>query len=124
MQSSDCYAVVPSRAAAVFHRLPMPVRELLKLCDGSRTVERICAAGTLPATQAQRALERLSAMGVISIGGIERRKRNLTQRGLAWTRGEAPPAPKPLEFSDEEERFFASPIDHLVDDLVLADEPT
>jgi hypothetical protein len=123
MQMSDRYQVVPSRAASVFHRLPVQVRELIKLCDGARTVERICANGPLPAPQAERALERLLTMGVISVGGVERRKRSLTPQGLDWLRAAEPPKPKSLEFSDEEESFFQSSFEHLVED-VFVDEVT
>ena len=102
------FEIVPARVAAelpkIASRLP-----LLKLCDGSRTVERLSAESGLPLEEVARILSELLRSGVVREAGAPRR-RALSPEGAAWTRGERLPA-----FSDDEEQFFAAPLDHLLE---------
>ncbi len=134
MANVQCFAVVSARAAEEFHRLPSAVRDLLRLCDGTRTLEAIAANSELPAARAEQALKRLTALGVVSVLDVHRpRQRRLTPVGVSWIEGAAPapktpaPAATPAPvaaapaahrpgFSDEEEQFFSSSIEHLLED--------
>jgi hypothetical protein len=84
--------------AAAFAGLPAEARALLRLCDGTRTVAAVVAASELPPARAQLVIDRLQRLGLIA------------------------PANQPVtqvanqDFTPEEEQFFASPIDHLVDE--------
>jgi hypothetical protein len=149
---AERFAVVPARAAEVFRRLPLPVRDVLRLCDGTRTVEAIAATTEIPVLRIAPVLERLASLGVIANKRTsEPRRRSLTPQGVSWIQGQASAspavspedeAPAPVEaqpvpvaaappqhverpttapgpthtFSDDEERFFASSFDHLVED--------
>jgi hypothetical protein len=117
--------VVPDRAAAEFDRLPFPVRDILRLCDGTRTFEAICAASPLQSAQTESVLERLLTMGVIAVRSQAPRQRRLTPEGLSWVNespAQAAPETVPSEsqeaigFSQEEELFFAQSIEHLLEE--------
>ena len=110
--------LVPARAAAEFSRLPGKVRRLMLLCDGRRTLRSLCQAGELAPDETARVVERLLALGVVrATTAAPPAKRRLSEKALAWVRAAEP---KPL-FSAEEEAFFASPIDHLAQDLFAED---
>jgi hypothetical protein len=110
--------MVLPQAAAEFAKLPTAVRRVLQLCDGTRTLDAVCAAGGLPVPQARQVVERLEQLGLVAARAEERkRKKQLTERTLQWIRAESPPAPS--AFSNDEEAFFASSIDHLVEEQLL-----
>jgi hypothetical protein len=103
--------VVVARAATEFPRLPLVARRLLRLCDGTRPVSALLGSSALPADQTRRVLERLLALGLITQSGEPRAARApLSPMVLAWLNDQ------PLAFSDEEEQFFGSSIDHLVEE--------
>lgn len=109
------YAIVPPRLAAEFPRLPDPVRAIVKLCDGTRTLDAIINASGL-GERAPVIVKRLERLGVISpLAAPNERPRRLTPIGVKWVQSEVPPAPR-RDFSDEEEQFFSSSIEHLVQD--------
>lgn len=157
------YEVVPAKAASEFRALPVIARSILKLCDGTRTLDAICARSPLPAESTERVVDRLVGMGLIlPRRPVRAQRRPMAPSTSAWIEGALPavavaaePAPVPLEiqlpapkvelpvveatpapveaapapvetapvaverangFSDEEERFFSSSIDHLVAD--------
>jgi hypothetical protein len=177
MAKLDRFEVDPAKAASHFERLPIVVRDILRLCDGRRTIESICASSPLGGDETQKVLERLSALGLVSLRSRGRSRRTASTPVIsAWLDGNAPPrrrprtrrpaafapppaitlpaaaelptaslvveqvvAPEPLpaprvtpavtaaaqvltidltatDFSADEERFFASSIDHLVED--------
>ncbi len=100
--------IVLPQAAHEFARLPTAVRSLLRLCDGTRTLDALCDGKILPAAQARQALTRLQQLGLVSARAEERkRKKQLTERTLQWLKGED-------GFSHDEEAFFASSVEHLV----------
>jgi hypothetical protein len=108
------FAVVSSRVAAAYATLPVAARRILRLCDGTRTLEAILAGSTLARERAESIVRRLAALGLISpLAAAPPRKHSLSPRALSWVQGTALPAEG---FTVEEESFFASPIDHLVED--------
>jgi hypothetical protein len=151
---AERFAIVSRLAAAQFHRLPVAVRDILRLCDGTRTLESICACADLPSDRTKHVLHRLTELGVISaITTPPPRRRRLTPVARSWVSGETPPKgvepapaaqpapaakpapvaklapvaqPAPIakaspaaipgDFSDDEERFFSSSIEHLLED--------
>jgi hypothetical protein len=89
---------------------------LLPLCDGTRTLSTLSDASGLSADQTTRAVQRLVELGVLAVrDGREPKRRKLSASAMAWLRQQRPDSA--LAFSNEEEAFFASPIDHLVEDL-------
>jgi hypothetical protein len=116
MTATERYAIVPARAAAEFPRLPDEVRALLKLCDGTRTIELICKTSGL-GDRAQAVVARLERLGVISpLAQPHERPRRLTPQGVSWVQSELAEPPPPRAFNDQEEQFFSSSIEHLVGD--------
>jgi hypothetical protein len=144
------FEVVPRRAAPAFDRLPEVARDILRLCDGQRTLAAIRASSPIAAAGTERVLERLAVLGLIAARQSARPGRKpLTNAAISWIESGAsiplamlhaparaveslPPTPAPivagpesepivtapepeLHFSDEEERFFASSIDHLIE---------
>ena len=107
--------IVLPRASAEFPRLPVPVRKLLPLCDGTRTLSTLSDASGLSAEQTtRRRLQRLVELGDAgsACNGRETKRRKLSAAAMAWLRQGAD---SKLAFSNDEEAFFASPIDHLVE---------
>jgi hypothetical protein len=101
--------IVLPQAAAEFVKLPTAVRTLLRLCDGTRTLDALCKVGLLPAHEVRRAVDRLVQLGLVAGHADERkRKKNLSERTLQWVRSET-------GFSNDEEAFFASSIEHLIE---------
>jgi hypothetical protein len=115
---NDVYEVVTPHAVAAFARLPLAARDVLRLCDGVRTLESICVCSDLTAERTRRVIDRLLQLGLIAARPpAPPRRRRLTPEGNAWAQeGQPPAAPKTPEFTPDEEQFFASPIDHLVGD--------
>jgi len=134
--------VVLPKAAAEFHRLPTTVRDILRLCDGKRSLDVICACSPIAADQTTHVLRRLVALGMIAVNEpAGRPRRALTERTRSWISGEADPEPsrvplcaveeeeppalplpatKPrtaIDFTDEEETFFSRSIEHLLDEI-------
>src|SRR5581483_6001442 len=131
------YEVVPARAASEFRALPTIVRNLLKLCDGTRTLDAICA-------RSEQIVGRLVMLGVIAMREpVKARRRPIAATTAAWIEGALPAPPPPIVvetrpaiavetpmvmeapiaeppppagFTAEEESFFSSSIDHLVAD--------
>jgi hypothetical protein len=101
--------LVLPQAAAEFAKLPTAVRSLLRLCDGTRTLEAVCKSVKLPEADARRAVARLQQLGLVAArSGERKRPKKLSDRTLQWLRNED-------GFSTDEEAFFASSVEHLVD---------
>ena len=102
--------IVLPRAAQEHARLPPAVRKLLQLCDGTRGVEAVVSECGLPQADARRAVDRLLGLGVLQLRPArEKSSRALSPASLAWIRRDG-------AFSDEEEAFFSSPFDHLIEE--------
>ena len=121
----DRLEIVLPRAAAEFKRLPIGVRKLLPLCDGTRNLEKLSQAASLPPEQTKKVVARLEQLGVITRRrpmdrvGEKKGRRDLSAQALAWMRS------APLKgFTDDEEQFFEKTIDHLLEpqDRVLEGE--
>jgi hypothetical protein len=102
----------PSRAAPRFALLPPATQRLLRLCDGERDLAALASASRMPPSTVTSMLRSLSEQGLVREPAAPS-PRKLSPRGEAWLRGAVP---DPVTFSDDEERFFASSIDHLVQD--------
>jgi hypothetical protein len=101
--------IVLPLAASEFAKLPTPVRGLLRLCDGTRTRDAICGSGALPPAQAEKVISRLVQLGLVATRAAERKRaKTLSARTLQWLRNED-------GFSHEEEAFFASSVEHLIE---------
>ena len=101
--------IVLPQAASEFAKLPTAVRSVLRLCDGTRTQEAICASGALPPDQAHKVIARLLQLGLIATRtGEHKRAKTLSARTLQWLKNED-------GFSHEEEAFFASSVEHLIE---------
>ena len=150
------FEVVPRRAASAFDRLPEVARDILRLCDGHRTLAAIRASSPIAPAGTERVLERLASLGLIAARPVARPVRKpLTKSASSWiesgppiplakaqppapmieppppsaivvplVQAEPEPAPEPaltpepapaLRFSDDEEAFFSSSIDHLIE---------
>jgi hypothetical protein len=124
--------MVLPQAASEFAKLPTPVRSLLRLCDGTRTLDAICGSGALPPDQAQKVISRLVQLGLVATRAAERkRSKTLSARTLQWLRtaersevlplwGSDPSAERLAPgdddgFSHDEEAFFASSVEHLIE---------
>jgi hypothetical protein len=111
---NQVYEVVTPNAVAAFTQLPLAVREVLRLCDGVRTLESICVCSALAPERTRRVIDRLLQLGLIAARPpAPPRRRRLTPEGNAWAQLGPPPT---AAFTPDEEQFFASPIDHLVGD--------
>jgi hypothetical protein len=100
--------IVLPQAASEFAKLPTAVRTLLRLCDGTRTQDAICASGALPPDQAKRVIARLVQLGLVAARAERKRPKTLSARTLQWLRNED-------GFSHDEEAFFASSVEHLIE---------
>src|SRR5262245_29279053 len=101
--------MVLPQAASEFAKLPTAVRTLLRLCDGTRTQDSICKSGALPPDQAQKVISRLIQLGLVASRAAERKRgKTLSARTLQWLRNED-------GFSHDEEAFFASSVEHLIE---------
>jgi hypothetical protein len=109
--TSVVYEIVIAKVATEFQSLPLPVRDVLKLCDGTRSPAAICAAIS-PAERTRRILGRLVALGLIA----PRPPSPSLVRAPAIARWLAGAPLEDPAFSTEEEQFFARSIDHLVAD--------
>ena len=99
--------MVLPQAAAEFAKLPTAVRSLLRLCDGTRTLDDVCRSAKLP--EARRAVTKLMQLGLVAArSGERKRHKNLSARSLQWLRHED-------GFSNDEEAFFASSVEHLIE---------
>jgi hypothetical protein len=137
------YVVRLDLAARAYAHLPMPARAVLRLCDGVRAIEAICAASPYEAPLTLRILERLVQLKLVA--EIRRERRAGPRLGkrtppVALHRTSSPIPEEPAEtaseppflvterareapklaleeaFSPEEEAFFSRPIDHLIED--------
>jgi hypothetical protein len=112
MPDADRFEIIPARAAAEFTRLPLAARKILKLCDGVRGHDAICAESPLAPAETGQVLRRLAALGLVAVRAAPATgPRQLTPPGRAWMQS----APLPSGFSDEEEQFFSSSIEHLIE---------
>jgi DNA-binding FadR family transcriptional regulator len=103
----DVLELVLPQAAAEFAKLPTVVRSVLRLCDGTRTLDEVCKISKLP--QAREAVTRLQQLGLVAAkNGERKRRKNLSERTLQWLRNED-------GFSNDEEAFFASSVEHLIE---------
>ncbi len=98
------------------------MRRILKLCDGVRPREDIFASSPLPADRTEQVLSRLIALGLVRSDPPPPQENVAVDVAVAVPVAAAPaaapaPAPPLADFTDDEERFFASSIDHLVEDL-------
>jgi hypothetical protein len=105
MDSKSRLEIVPSRVAAQLGELPTRALEMARLCDGTRTLEAVCAAARLPSAEVAPVVARLVALGVVRERGAHK-PRPLSEKALAWAHGRSAHA----AFSDDEEQFFASPV--------------
>jgi hypothetical protein len=99
--------------------LPERVRDVLRLCDGTRTLETLSALSPLPPAPTERVVDRLLELGVVvAQPGPPPRRRRLTPESLAWMRQRSDGATRTTvaEFSADDEAFFASSIEHLIGD--------
>jgi hypothetical protein len=127
------YAVQPDRAAKAFGRLPLVAREILRLCDGQRSVAAIRRESPLEREMTDRVLERLAHLGLIRAISAERaalvgslfRPAEWRMPPIVDASPEAAPPPAAFEsrpvpalptFSADEEAFFSRGIDHLLGD--------
>jgi hypothetical protein len=94
MANSVRFQLVPREAASRFESLPAPVRRVLRLCDGTRTVDQISASSQLDDAETAKILDRLSALGLVAPLPAERppRRRRITPVAVRWLEG-APAAP-------------------------------
>jgi len=93
MAKPACFALDPTKAASHFHSLPMVVRDILRLCDGRRSVEAICASSPLAGGETVEVLRQLSRLGVVSMRARPRARRpEPTPRLSAWLDGGKPRA--------------------------------
>jgi hypothetical protein len=99
--------IVPSQVAVHFATVK-PLLALLKLCDGTRSFDAWCAASRVSAEQMARIVDRLIPLGVLRETAPPRRQ-YLSKKALDWISGRLP------DFSSDEEHFFASTIDHLLE---------
>ncbi len=111
------YQVVLAKAAPAFERLPVPVQQVLRLCDGTRSVAEIATLSQLPRERTGEIVRRLLTSGVVSPAAELPRRRRITPVALEWLQ---PPVPVNVPanvnaFSDDEESFFARSIDHLIE---------
>ena len=114
--STHVLRLVAARAA-LFDRLPVAVRAVVRLCDGTRGVGEVLALSPLQAADAHRVVERLLQLGlVVAELPAPQRRRSLTPQSQEWARHREGAAGAESAFSADEEAFFASGIDHLVDD--------
>jgi hypothetical protein len=103
----DVLELVLPQAAAEFAKLPTVVRSVLRLCDGTRTLDEVCKISKLP--QAREAVTRLQQLGLVAAkNGERKRRKNLSERTQQWLRNED-------GFSNDEEAFFASSVEHLIE---------
>src|SRR5688572_4861534 len=133
-------SVRPDRVAPVFATLPVEVRALLRLCDGTRTLRALREEARLPRRVFEEVITRLVTLGYVGAGFP---RPSDWGRVLAWARDPgqplpADPEPEALppahlpspqmafeptvlvdfgleEFTLEEEAFFARTIDHLLE---------
>lgn len=105
---TDRYAVRPSRVASEYGRLPAEVRSLLRLCDGTRNLAELRNASRMPGDLFDEILLKLRAQGLIE--PFQRPMRSDRSRVIAWANHVVEDA-----FSTDEESFFGSPIDHLLE---------
>jgi len=96
--------IVPSRVAARLPELPSPVLDMLRLCDGTRTLESLQDESPFPAEQTSSIVRKLISLGVVQ-PSPGRGRRSLSEKALAWAHGRNLPV-----FSEDEEQFFASPV--------------
>ena len=110
------YAVQLERAARQFRSLPRAAREILRLCDGTRSLAAIRRASPLEREMTDRVLERLLALGLILSG---RPAAKVVQAAPAVEAAPPPGPPTSLAFTDDEEAFFSRGIEHLIADDLL-----
>jgi hypothetical protein len=131
--------VRPDRVAPVFASLPVEVRALLRLCDGTRTLRALREETRLPRRIFEEVITRLVTLGYVGAGFP---RPSDWGRVLAWARDPGQPLPMPsaaepeaappaqdlmafeptvlvdfnfADFTLEEEAFFARTIDHLLE---------
>jgi hypothetical protein len=123
------YAVQPDRVAKTFRNLPLVAREILRLCDGRRSVTAIRRESPLEREMTDRVLKRLLYLGLIrALAAQSAVSPSPLPAGAfpALPVMEAAPAPAALKsrpipmgvssFSADEEAFFSRGIEHLVND--------
>ena len=112
------YEVVPARAASQFRGLPTIVRDLLKLCDGTRTLDAICARSPLPVERTEQIVGRLVTLGIIRAREPKKARRGpMAATTVAWVEGALPvvvatpePAPAPIAVEAPPIAVEAAPI--------------
>ena len=114
----DRLEVVLPRLSQEFKRLPVPVRKLLQLCDGTRTIEKLSQTKLLSPDETLKVVARLEKLGVVARRSKEeKRKRQLSAQAIDWMRK------KPgKEFTADEDEFFEKTIDHLLEPTDLPNE--
>lgn len=121
MAKTLLYEMVPAEAASRFGGLPVLVRDILKLCDGTRTLDAICKRSPLSDDRTSQVVERLLELGLVqrrpAAPTKRARRRNITPQGTAWIAGEQPlaapiaiEAPAPLAIEKPAEPIASEPI--------------
>lgn len=77
------YAARIDRVAPRFADLPCEVQQLIRLCDGTRSLAQLRAGSGLPPRTFERVMRKLHALELISVMESERLDR---ERALAWAR--------------------------------------
>ncbi len=96
-----------------FRDLPLEARQIVRLCDGTRRLRAICELSPIAATRTEQVIDKL-----VSLGLVERclippsRTRFPDTRVIAGWLGLGGAI---SNFSVEDESFFSSRIDHLVE---------
>jgi hypothetical protein len=92
MSNVQRFEVEPAKAASQFQKLPTVAREILRLCDGRRTVEAICASSPLDGDGTLEVLRRLGELGVVVARSRPRKAHAGGGRKIsAWLDGDARP---------------------------------
>src|SRR5262245_42643985 len=100
------YAIQPSRAREIA-RLPEAARKVARLCDGRRTLTELTSDLRLPEPWVAKVVAKLGELGVVQLLSEPMPGQSATPA--------VPPAVMVERFSDDEEAFFASSVDHLAE---------
>jgi hypothetical protein len=131
------FASQPTRLAAERSRLPVEVRRLVRLCDGTRSLATLQAESGLSRRTLDTALAKLEQLGVVHRLKTRRATTPLAPHVLEWATRRPPKpvsepaienpieveydgasaevAPRDIQFSTDEEAFFAQTIEHLLE---------
>jgi hypothetical protein len=121
MKPHAAYSAVATRVAALHERLPPDAFAVVRLCDGHRGLDEICADAPFPVSVTAGMLLRLLELHLVEESparSLERQRMPVPEAVWRWM---AAPASRDLSrraadavaegaFSPEEEAFFARPV--------------